>query len=230
MKTRDYSGGKWYIADEGKHFILTEKGKAECKSYAYKTVGEPVDEYDTEAVYWAVERGYVREVPIPDWEETTGYQVVYDYNGHQLTVGNPIVFPKREIAEKYMRNYQKKPWMDEKLYIKEATYKGHELKPCKEYNGKPVYDELWYYGTDTLNIGDYVTEKIVDDMIDCLPPACMRFNCMQCGEPHSSRIDENGKQRTTYTTFKQIADDVWEYCGDCFLGKNYQHGKELSYI
>ena len=36
----------WYRADNGKHFVLTEKGKAECASYSYKTVGEPVDEYD----------------------------------------------------------------------------------------------------------------------------------------------------------------------------------------
>ena len=41
--------------------MLTEKGKAECASYSYKTVGEPVDEYDYEAVGWAVESGYVIE-------------------------------------------------------------------------------------------------------------------------------------------------------------------------
>lgn len=230
MRLRDNYTGKWYIADEGKHFVLTEKGKLKCKSYAHKTVGESVDEYDTEAVWWAVEKEYVEEVPIPDWVETVGYQVVYDYRGHQLTAGNSIIFPKREIAEKYMQNYQQKDWMDEKLYIKEVIYKGRELKPCKEYNGKPVYDELWYYGTDALNVGDYVVEKIVDDMIDCLPPVCMNFGFAQCGEPYSSRIDGKGKQRTTYTTFKKITDDVWEYCGDCFKGEDYQHGEEPRYV
>ena len=33
-----------YVADKGKQFVLTEKGKKECASYRHKTVGEPVDE------------------------------------------------------------------------------------------------------------------------------------------------------------------------------------------
>ena len=44
----------WYKADNGKHFVLTEKGKKECASYKHKTVGEPVDEYDYEATEWDV--------------------------------------------------------------------------------------------------------------------------------------------------------------------------------
>ena len=82
----------WYNADKGKHFVLTEKGKAECKSYKYDTVGEPVDEYDYEAVGWSVDSGYVIEVDIPGWTTLRGYQVVYYNNGYRLSAGNPQTF------------------------------------------------------------------------------------------------------------------------------------------
>ena len=39
-----------YVADKGKQFVLTEKGKKECASYRHKTVGEPVDECSMVAV------------------------------------------------------------------------------------------------------------------------------------------------------------------------------------
>lgn len=217
----------WYNADKGKHFVLTEKGKAECASYSYKTVGEPVDEYDYEAVGWAVEKGYVIEVDIPNWIVKVGYKVVYNYNGNVLCVGNSIVFPELEIAEKYMENYKKYPWFTHDLYIEKAVYEGKALKGCREYNGKFVYNEDWYYGTDALQIGDLVEEEIVDDLMNCLPPACMRSDCSQLGEPHNHKIDDEGKTRATYVTFKRIAEGIWEYCGDCFRGENVQRGTEV---
>ena len=217
----------WYSADKGKHFVLTEKGKENCVSYSYKTVGEPVDEYDTEAVHWAVEKGYVIEVDIPNWIVKVGYKVVYNYNGNVLSAGNPIVFPELEIAEKYMKNYKKRPWFTHDLYIEKAVFEGKALKDCREYNGNRVYNEDWYYGTDALQIGDLVEEEIVDYLINCLPPACMRSDCSQLGEPANHKVDENGKCRATYETFKRIADDIWEYCGDCFQGENVQRGTEI---
>lgn len=89
----------WYKADKGKHFVLTEKGKEECTSYKYKTVGEPVDEYDYEAVEWSVDKGYVIETDIPGWTKgLKGYEVVY-YNGkYRLSAGNPQIFPTRKAA------------------------------------------------------------------------------------------------------------------------------------
>mgnify|MGYP007025213921 CR=1 FL=1 len=46
------------------------------------------------------------------------------------------------------------------------------------YNGKQVYTP------DTFNyskvrVGDYVTEEVVDDAMDCLPPACMTSELCQ---------------------------------------------------
>lgn len=221
----------WYQADKGKHFILTEKGKAEVASYRDKTVGEPTSDYDTQAVAWSVDAGYEIEVPIPDWVIKTGYEVVYNHEGYVLTAGNPCIFPDRTLAENYMRNYQNHPWFNHELYIREAVYEGRDLKPCKEHNGKQVYNQSWYYGTNALKIGDYVEQSIVDDLMNCLMPACMRSDCSQLGEPSSHRIDENdGKTKSTYATFKRIAEDAWEYCGDCFRGESVRRGAELKYI
>lgn len=220
----------WYQADKGKHFVLTEKGKKEVASYRHKTVGEPVSEYDTEAVGWSVDDGYEIEVNIPDWITKTGYEVVYDHGDYTLHAGNSIIFPEIELAEKYMKHYQSLPWMNESLYIRETVYEGRKLKECREYRGRKVYNKDWYYGTDALEIGDLVENEVVDDLMDCLPPICMRSDCSQVGEASSSRIDENGKYRSTYCTFKQIDSGIWEYCGDCFKGENAQHGTEIKII
>jgi hypothetical protein len=159
-----------------------------------------------------------------------GYSVMYEYNGYELYAGNPIVFPERKLAEKYMKYYQSKPWFHHELYIKTEIYEGKDLEPCREYNGKRVYNESWLPDLNCLEIGDLVEGKIVDDLMNALPPACMRSDCCQLGEPHDSRIDENGKGHNTYETFKRIADGIWEYCGDCFRGENVQRGTEMPYV
>lgn len=210
-----------YVADKGKHFVLTEKGKAESASFRDKTVGEPVSEYDTEAVRWSVEKGYQIEVDIPDWITKEGFTVMYDYNGSTLFAGNPIIFPERELAEKYLRHYQAYSWMDHTLYIRPAIYEGRALKKRRNYAGKLVYNMSWYYGTDCLDIGDLVEKEIIEDIVNCLLPACMRSDCTQLGEPSSEKFDQTtGIYRPTYATFKQLDADTWEYCGVCFKGKN----------
>ena len=42
--------------------------------------------------------------------------------------------------------------------------------------------------------------------------------------------DENGNGKATYSTFKRIAEGIWEYCGDCFRGENVKRGTELPYV
>lgn len=105
-----------------------------------------------------------------------------------------------------------------------------------EYNGNKVYtaDEFVY---DKANVGDYVEQEVVDDMLDALPPACMRSSCSQLGEPHSDRQDpDTGKWRATYPTFKKVCgtwnkgDEIWEYCGNCFRGENVERGKDPVYV
>jgi len=220
----------WYKADKGKHFVLTEKGKAKCKSYSDLTVGEPVNEYDYEASGWAVEQEYVIEVDIPGWTTLMGYEVVY-YNGeYRLHAGNAQVFPIRKAAEVYKKHYESYPWMDHELFIEEVEYEGVPLNESQFYNGKEVIDKEHYFGLDAHEIGTYFTEDMVNDFMNMLPPACMRSDCSQIGEPTSCRIDENGKGHNTYATFKRIADGIWEYCGDCFRGENARRGIEMPYV
>ena len=158
------------------------------------------------------------------------YRVVYKYKEYTLEAGQNGWIPSKEIAEKILKHHQNRPFFrDDKLFIEEREVKDRELPGCREHEGKVVYsrDALYF---DALEIGDLVEEEVVDDMINCLPPACMRSDCSQCGEPHSHRIDEDGKGRTTYTTFKKSADKTWEYCGDCFRGENVQRGTSPAYL
>lgn len=99
------------------------------------------------------------------------------------------------------------------------------------YRGKEVLtQDTFDYAT--VKIGDYVEEAVVDDAMDCLPPACMSSRCSQMGEPYSHREDPvTGKWRATYATFKRCPDakDIWEYCGHCFQGENVERGKDPVY-
>lgn len=220
----------WYNADKGKHFILTEKGKRECTSYSHKTVGEPVDEYDYEAVWWAVENGYVVEVDIPGWTTLNGYEVVYYNKGYRLHAGNPQTFPTRKAAEVFKKHYESYPWMNHELSIEEVEYEGVPLSESVFYNGKEVIDKEHYFGLNAHEIGSYFTENMINEFMNMLPPACRRSDCSQIGEAAGHKIDEAGNSRVTYATFKRITEGVWEYCGDCFKGENVQRGEELNYV
>lgn len=213
----------WYETDKGKRFVLTEKGKAECASYKNKTVGESVDEYDNEATKYDVEKNFVEEVDIPNWTKLKGYEVVY-YNGdYRLSAGNPQTFPTRKAAEGYKKHYESYSWFNHELHIEEVEYEGVPLSESQYFNGKEIIDKEHYFGLDSCEIGDYFTEDMVDNFMNMLPPACMRSDCSQIGEPKSHRLDENGKCRATYVTFKKIAKGIWEYCGDCFRGENVRY-------
>lgn len=76
---------------------------------------------------------------------------------------------------------------------------------------------------ETVRVGDFVTEDVVNNAINCLPPACMRSDCTQMGEPYSHKLDSStGKYRATYVTFKHVTEGIWEYCGNCFRGENVE--------
>lgn len=101
------------------------------------------------------------------------------------------------------------------------------------YNGKEV-NTRDTFSYDTAQVGDLVEAEFVMDMMDLLPPACMRLGCAQVGEPYSHRQDpETGKWRATYSTFKcltgNFVDGVWEYCGNCFRGETTERGKDPVY-
>lgn len=96
------------------------------------------------------------------------------------------------------------------------------------FDGKPVWkqDNFTY---EAVKVGDYVEQAIVDAAMDCVPPACMRADCSQMGEPYSARMDEKtGRWRDTYETFRKVGGEwpngIWEYCGHCFRGETVERG------
>ncbi len=101
------------------------------------------------------------------------------------------------------------------------------------YEGKEVWTEETF-SYQTVQVGDYVDQAVVDNAMDCLPPACMTSQCSQMGEPYSHREDpETGKWRATYATFKRVGGEwpngIWQYCGHCFRGENVERGKDPVY-
>lgn len=69
-------------------------------------------------------------------------------------------------------------------------------------NDKEVFtQETFDY--DKAQVGDLVNAAVVMDAMNLLPPACMRTNCAQLGEPYSHREDPaTGRWRATYATFR----------------------------
>ena len=161
----------------------------------------------------------------------TEYQIVYDYKGNQICVGNAYWIPDRGTAQKILEKKQKNAiFRDRTLYlIERETDEPLSLKPNGLFNGKPVYnpDTLWW---DAMEPGDLVDEDVADNILNALPPACMRRDCLQLGEPNSTKIDDKGKWRPTYLTLKKITDGVFEFCGYCFRGENEERGEEIPYI
>lgn len=101
------------------------------------------------------------------------------------------------------------------------------------YEGKEVWTQENFSYQD-VKIGDYVEQAVVDDAMDCLPPACTTSRCSQMGEPYSHREDpETGEWKATYATFKRVGGEwpngIWQYCGHCFRGENVERGKDPVY-
>ena len=222
-----------YVADKGKYFVLTEKGKQEIMTFRLNdeyVVGKPVSDnyYDQTHPYkWQVEDDYLEEVDDPDYVVMPGYQVVYDYKGHQICCGNSYVFHDKEMAERYRDKYAKTyacyGWDDHKPYIITAVYEGKRPVPNKEYKGKTLFVEPNWFG-DVGCEGDFVEEKIVDWFLNCVPPRTFTSGMIQCGEPASSCVEG-----MTYSTFVKVDEDVWEYKGDCLAGTT-KHGTPIPVV
>ena len=88
------------------------------------------------------------------------------------------------------------------------------------YNGQVVHTTETWSKLNSRMIGMYVEENVVMDYVNALPPISWKSGYVQCGEPVDCKYDfEKEMWRNTYTTFKKIAAEIWEYCGDCFEGK-----------
>lgn len=96
--------------------------------------------------------------------------------------------------------------------------------------GEAPADDKEVYTEDTFDygkakVGDYVSQDVVDNAVNCLPPACMRSDCTQLGEPYSHREDPNsGKWRPVFATFKRITyageNSIWHLLLPSLCRKN----------
>lgn len=98
-----------------------------------------------------------------------GYKVVYNIKGYDITAGNSQIFPKRHIAEIYKRNYESHPWFHEELIIREADYEGVPLSESIIINGRELIDREHYFGLDACEVGCYITEDLLDELLGMLP-------------------------------------------------------------
>ena len=218
-------GYDMYIADKGKHFVLTEKGHNTSATFSQYEVGSVYDDWEHYIPFRLIDEGQFEEVNDPDFVTLQGFKVVYDYRGNQLPCGNPIVFHDREMAEKYLRSYKHQyNWHKDDLYITETLYEGKKPVPNKEYKGKTVYVSENWFG-DLAEVGDLVESKIVGWFRDCVPPASNGTDYVQCGEPHS-----HTKEGATFATFVKIDVDVWEYKGNCLRGHTEEDWTPIPYI
>ena len=84
------------------------------------------------------------------------------------------------------------------------------------------------------NIGALVAQEVVEEMVNALPPACMRSTSTQMGEAYSHKFDpQQERWRPTFATFKRMYEEgegVWQFCGFCFLGENQERGREMQVV
>lgn len=93
------------------------------------------------------------------------------------------------------------------LYVKTKTM-------TDWHNSKTTYFD------DFFKAGDLVSEDIVNDFLNSVPPVTHYETFIQAGEPYGARFDsEDNKWKETYTTFEKEAAH-WIYKGNCFKNKN----------
>lgn len=77
---------------------------------------------------------------------------------------------------------------------------------------------------DYCKPGELVTEDIVDEFVNSVPPVTLRNGIVQAGEAYSTQPDENGALKNTYITFTYLDKDsagrsLWRFEGYCFVGQ-----------
>lgn len=158
------------------------------------------------------------------------YRVCYIYNGkYTIEAGSNGWIPSKEIAQRILSNLQRKHlYQDRQLFCDEREISGSlQYDDCRILNGRKVLNRDWMY-CDALMVCDLVENDVVDDFMNCLPPACYRSDCAQLGEAHSTEKDHTGKYRSTYLTFKRFDKETWEFCGYCFRGENVSPENKMT--
>jgi hypothetical protein len=220
-----YLRGMDYMADKGKHFVLTEKGSKECASLHGYEIGKEVEDYGTYAPEHYVKEGFLAEEEDPEFCVTAGYTVGYFYNGHFLYAGGGDVYPDPELAANVIAFYKSKnAYAGERLVIRMGVYEGKRLTPRRDIDGFPVYNKSWYRGIAALPVGGLIDKEVISEyLLDAVEPAFLSYYRFQMGEPIDTVLDPTTVNdipihRTTYATFTRVDEDTWRYVGECFKG------------
>lgn len=89
-----------------------------------------------------------------------------------------------------------------------------EIKTLQGYKDSDVETFEEYFP-----IGCIVSEDVVDEFRNVLPPRTDSWGIMQMGEEYSyASVPETGECKPTYMTFSYIG-GRWKYCGHCFAGE-----------
>lgn len=82
-------------------------------------------------------------------------------------------------------------------------------------------------GSLKLTVGQIVSDEVVNELVNCVPPAHYGLGLFQCGEPACS---EAKTYETLYDTYRRKGEG-WEYLGHCRLGKTeHRESFEDAYL
>lgn len=82
--------------------------------------------------------------------------------------------------------------------------------------------------TDYLQVGDAVSEDMINHFMNIMPPRSMAYGYLQVGEPYSDALNpQTGKMEATYMTFAVDSETGnYTYRGNCFAGESVEPPKE----
>lgn len=105
-------------------------------------------------------------------------------------------------------------------------------RPAK-YNGKPIFTQE-NFNYSEAKIGDYVEQAVVDDAMDCLPPASMSAGALRWANRtptgRTRRPGGSGLLTTRSSVWPgEWPNGIWQFCGCCFQGETVPRGKDPIY-
>jgi hypothetical protein len=157
------------------------------------------------------------------WNDNREYALFYEYKGREIPVGSEGWVPDRQTANRLMAYHEARAVMKgHDIYMKERIQE-RLYAPMKRYNGRVVYNKDHCF-FNALKAGDYVTQEIADYFTSASSPVCIRPDCTQLGEAAATKVDMVGSHKDVYLTIKKVTEDIWQYCGRCFLGENVERG------
>lgn len=113
------------------------------------------------------------------------------------------------------------------------TYKCDRADAPTEYNGKPIFTQE-NFDYSKAEIGDYVEQAVVDDAMDCLPPASMSAGALRWVSRTPTGRTRRPGDSVPPTTRSSVwpergPNGIWQFCGCCFQGETVPRGRDPIY-